>query len=218
MAVQVILASASPRRKDLLEQLGFNVKTIPSNVEEKRNDGEDPENYVKRMAREKVLAVVQRVHATQAPPTDAARTLRTASGLKDENARWVIGADTVVVLEGQIFEKPVDTHDAFEMLLRLEGREHQVITGFCVFDLKKSKEGIQAVRTSVRFKTMSKTEIERYIATGECADKAGAYAVQGVGSYLIEQIAGSYTNVVGLPLCQVVEMMQEMGAHDVIPF
>lgn len=216
MAVQVILASSSPRRKELLEQLGFSAKVIPSNVEEKRRDGEEPEMYVKRLAREKVLAVVQRVQATQTPANDLSRALRQTQ--REEPARWVVGADTVVVLEGHIFEKPTDTHDAFEMLLRLEGREHEVITGFCVYDLKKNKEGLQAVRTGVTFKTMSKTEIERYIAVGEGADKAGAYAVQGVGAYLVERIDGSYSNVVGLPLCQVVEMMQEMGAHDLLPF
>jgi septum formation protein len=216
MAVQIILASNSPRRKELLEQLGFVVKTIPSNVEEKRNDGEEPEMYVKRMAREKVLSVVARLQATQTPQSEVARSLRAAQ--KDEAARWVVGADTVVVLDGQIFEKPSDTHDAFEMLLRLEGRQHQVITGFCVYDLKKSKEGIQAVRTGVQFKSMTKTEIERYIGVGESSDKAGAYAIQGVGSYLVERIDGSYTNVVGLPLCQVVEMMQEMGAQEMLPF
>lgn len=216
MAVQVILASASPRRKELLEQLGFSVKVIPSNVEEKRRDGEEPEMYVKRLAREKVLNVVQRVQATQAPQTELARALRQTQ--REEPARWVVGADTVVVLESHIFEKPTDTHDAFEMLLRLEGREHEVITGFCVYDLKKNKEGLQAVRTGVTFKSMSKTEIERYISVGEGTDKAGAYAVQGVGAYLVERIDGSYSNVVGLPLCQVVEMMQEMGAHDLLPF
>ncbi|GMV40110.1 MAG: Maf-like protein [Myxococcales bacterium] len=216
MAIQVILASSSPRRKDLLEQLGFAVKVIPANVEEKRRDGEEPEMYVKRLAREKVLSVVQRVQATQTPQSETARALRGAQ--RDEPARWVVGADTVVVLDGHIFEKPADTHDAFEMLLRLEGRQHEVISGFCVYDLKKNKEGLQAVRTGVTFKAMSKTEIERYIGVGEGADKAGAYAVQGVGAYMVERLDGSYTNVVGLPLCQVVEMMQEMGANDLLPF
>jgi septum formation protein len=219
MASQLILASGSPRRKELLESLGFVVKAIPPNIDETRHDGEEAENFVKRLAREKVLAVVQRLHASLYTDEEgASRPLRSSVlGSKDET-RWVIGADTVVVLDGDVFEKPRDSHDAYEMLSRLSGTDHQVITGFCLYDIRKSKEGLQAVHTQVRFKELSKTEIEKYVELGEGADKAGSYAAQGVGAYFIEWLQGSYTNVVGLPLCQVVEMMQEMGARSILPF
>lgn len=217
MAVQIVLASSSPRRKELLEKVGFSVKAIPSTVTEERLPDEVPENYVKRLARDKVLNVVNRIRTTQydAGPQ---RVSRVTGKPADDVLRWVVGADTVVVLGNQVLEKPKDNLDAYEMLVNLAGREHVVITGFCVFDMRKDKEGIQCVRTNVRFKPMSKPEIEKYISVGESMDKAGSYAVQGVGAYLVESIEGSYTNIVGLPLCQVIQMMEEMGAHDLLPF
>lgn len=218
MAHPIILASASPRRKELLERLGFSVKTIPSNVVELRDEDETPENFVKRMARDKVLSVVDRLRANLSPAEEPApRGLRSQSASKDGGARWVIGADTVVVGD-EILGKPDDNVQAVEMLMTLEGKRHMVLTGFCIFDLVKSKEGIQAVRSEVLFKSLSRTEAEKYVSLGESLDKAGAYAIQGIGAYLADSITGSYTNVVGLPLCQVVEMMQEMGPEDVLPF
>lgn len=219
MREQLILASASPRRKDLLEQFGLSIKIIPSNIPEEMHGGEDAENFVKRLAREKVLMVVQRLKQTVLPEN--------YSSLPDEElhnierympARWVVGADTIVVLDDEILVKPKDNEDAFMMLQKLSGRIHKVITGFCLHDILKNKEGIQTVVTKVKFKTLVPREIEKYISVGEALDKAGAYAIQGSGSYLIDSIDGSYTNVVGLPLCQLVEMMQEMGAEDVLPF
>ncbi|PIE20226.1 MAG: septum formation inhibitor Maf [Proteobacteria bacterium] len=228
MAVQIILASASPRRKELLERIGFTVKVIPSAIDEVVLEGEGPENFVKRMARTKTLAVVDRLQQTMYPAAPggagagdmelAARRYPPGGGSRTAETRWVIGADTVVVLGDRILGKPKDTAEASEMLHRLSGSTHRVITGFCIHDLRKNKEGIQAVATEVRFKRISSTEIEKYIAVGESMDKAGAYAVQGVGAYLIDSITGSYTNVVGLPLCQTIEMMEEMGAHDILPY
>jgi len=93
-----------------------------------------------------------------------------------------------------------------------------VITGFCLYDMKKQKEGLQSVTTAVKFKKLSRQEIEKYLSLGESMDKAGAYAIQGVAGYFVDSIIGSYTNVVGLPLCQVVEMMEELGAHDILPY
>jgi septum formation protein len=215
MAFQIVLASASPRRKALLETLGVSVKAVPSSIEEVLLPDESAENYVKRMSREKVLSVVHRIRTTQYDQAPA-RPGRRREG--EEPLRWVVGADTVVVCDERILEKPKDNIEAFEMLSDLAGRTHTVLTGFCVFDMRKEKEGIQAVKTVVRFKNMGKNEIEKYISLGESMDKAGAYAVQGVGAYLVEHLEGSYTNVVGLPLCQVVQMMQEMGAHEVLPF
>ena len=219
MAVHIILASASPRRKELLERLGFNVKVIPSSVDELRLESESPENFAKRIAREKVLTVVNRLQTTLYPSGEPGVPPR-PSGLSRSvgETRWVIGADTIVVIDGRILGKPKDTTEAAEMLSSLSGNTHRVISGFCIHDLKKDKEGVQAVSTDVRFKRLTPAEVEKYIAVGESMDKAGAYAVQGVGAYLVDSIVGSYTNVVGLPLCQMVEMMEEMGAHDVLPY
>ncbi len=215
MPKSLILASNSPRRRELLERIGLTVRVMPANVAEERAPGESPECYVKRVARDKVLAVVERVRTSVGPGVRPARpSLR---GDADE-ARFVVGADTVVVLGERIFEKPADRAQALDMLQALCGRAHEVITGFCVFDMQKNKEGLQAVTTEVRFKSASARELEVYLNSGESMDKAGAYAIQGVGAYLVESLRGSYTNVVGLPLCQLVEMLAEMGASEVLPF
>ena len=216
MRQSLILASASPRRKELLERIGFTVREMPSSIDESILPDEAPENYVKRVSREKVLAVVKRIRANLYPSEYQADGV--SKMLPGEGMRWVVGADTIVVLNGTIFGKPSDQGEAMAMLSQLSGTEHQVITGFCLFDMVKNKEGIQAVTSTVQFKNASAEELEAYISAGESMDKAGAYAIQGVGSYLVEHLHGSYTNVVGLPLCQVVEMMQELGAEDVLPF
>jgi septum formation protein len=218
MAVQIILASASPRRKELLERLGFTVKVIPGNVDEIQLEEETPENFVKRMARTKTLAVVDRMQTTLYPTDADGAPIRTGYSGRGSDSRWVVGADTVVVVGDDVLGKPKDTAGAVEMLHRLSGQVHRVITGFCIHDLRKNKEGLQAVATEVTFKRLASSEIDKYIAVGESMDKAGAYAIQGVGAYLVDSIVGSYTNVVGLPLCQMVEMMEEMGAHDVLPY
>ena len=166
-----------------------------------------------------MLAAVKRLQATlYTSDVEARRSLAAGMPRVDETVRWVIGADTVVVVDDVIYGKPTDVQEAREMLQRLSGREHLVITGFCLFDLKRAREGLQAVTTVVKFKELTRTEIDAYVSVGESMDKAGSYAVQGVGSYLVEYLRGSYTNVVGLPLCQVIEMMEEMGARDVLPW
>jgi septum formation protein len=219
MAAPLTLASSSPRRKELLEKLGFTLRVVQANIDESQQAGELPEDYAKRMARTKVLMAVKRLQATiYTSDVEARRQLLSAQPRGDDPVRWVIGADTVVVVDDVIFGKPTDVQEAREMLMRLSGREHIVITGFCLFDLKRNREGLQAVTTVVKFKELTRGEVDQYVSVGESMDKAGAYAVQGVGSYLVEYLQGSYTNVVGLPLCQVVEMMQEMGAKDVMPW
>lgn len=218
MPGQLVLASASLRRKELLEMVGFAVKQMPSQMDETPFPDEVPEVFVKRMARGKVLTVVERIQQTLYPESEAARVDLGGRMTRESPLRWVLGADTAVVLDGKILGKPADHEEAAEMLRALQGREHLVTTGFCLVDMRKSKEGIQAIHTVVRFKRMNRQEIEKYLSVGESMDKAGAYAIQGVGAYLVDSIHGSYTNVVGLPLCQVVEMMEEMGAHDIMPF
>ena len=219
MAVQIILASQSPRRKDLLERMGFSVKVVPAQIDESQMEGELVENFVKRVAREKVLGVVGRLQTTLYPTDAAGQPLPTAAGGRRHiETRWVIGADTVVVQNNKVMGKPADTAEAVETLARLSGKRHRVLTGFCIHDLKKNKEGVQAVSTEVTFKRLSSSEIDKYISVGESMDKAGSYAIQGVGAYMVDSIVGSYTNVIGLPMCQVIEMMEEMGATDLLPY
>lgn len=212
MSVAIVLASASPRRKELLERIGFTVKSVPANVDENPMEGEAPDNYVKRLARAKTLATVDRMQQTLYPKEHL------VTSQLDESVRWVLGADTAVVLEDLILGKPKDPEDEGFMLESLSGRVHTVMTGFCLYDMYKNKEGLQAVTTLVKMKKLTPNELERYVASGEGLDKAGGYAIQGVGAYIIDSINGSYTNVVGLPLAQVVEMMQEMGAEELLPF
>ncbi len=217
MAAQLVLASESPRRRELLERVGFSVKPMPANVDETPLPGENAETYVKRLARLKVMSVATRIQQTLYPDVEHGRLPRGAT-VRDAPLRWVLAADTVVVQGNDVLGKPFDHDEAVYMLQQLQGNEHYVVTAFCLYDMRKSKEGTQAVTTLVRMKHMTLNEIEKYLAVGESMDKAGAYAIQGVGSYLIDSLVGSYTNVVGLPLCQVVEMMQEMGADDILPF
>jgi len=218
MAANLILASASPRRKELLERIGFTVKVVPSDADESAMEGEEHEEFVKRIARAKVVAVVQRLRSTLASPSGEIPTGASPLRKHDTSYRWVVGADTIVSLDGEVLGKPRDQDHAFEILSKLAGKEHRVLSGFCVFDMEKNKEGIQAVVSRVRMKPMTRPEIDKYLAIGESTDKAGAYAVQGVGAYLIDSIVGSYTNVVGLPLCQFMEMLEEMGAQDILPY
>ena len=208
----LVLASGSPRRKELLERAGFNIKVVPATIDEEPIAGETPVGYTKRLAREKVLSAVRRLQST------LYNTENPGWSGETDIPRWVVGADTVVTIDDMLLGKPTDVQEAREMLIRLAGREHTVITGFSLFDLRRDREGLQAVTTRVKFKPLTRSEIEAYVAAGESMDKAGAYAVQGVGAYLAEEITGSYTNIVGLPLCQVIEMMQEMGATDILPF
>ena len=170
----LILASQSPRRSELLQQAGIHFISRPANVDETVLAGESPESYVRRVAEEKAAAV-------QAGPDDI-----------------VLGADTVVVIDGRILGKPRDEGDALRMLEALSGRDHIVLTGIC---LRRATETILDIaKTRVWFQPCTRHELEQYVATGEPMDKAGAYAIQGLASKFIRQIEGSYTNVVGLPI------------------
>jgi septum formation protein len=171
---ELILASQSPRRKELLEAAGieFTVRVRP--VEEIHKTGESPVDYVRRLAREKANAVWERLDEV------------------------VLGADTIVVLDEHILEKPRDFDDAVRMLTMLAGREHSVITGIC---LRHAAGAIvDHAETRVRFLPMTALEIEEYVRSGEPMDKAGAYAIQGLASKFVERIDGCYFNVVGLPV------------------
>jgi septum formation protein len=183
-----ILASASPRRRELLAQAGFTFEVVPAHVAEVRKPGEDPIHFVTRLAREKAEAVA----VTHALTPDTI----------------VLGADTIVVVDEEILGKPRNEADAARMLRQLSGKTHQVITGVC---LAKGRERQRAAEvTFVRFNTLSDPEIDAYVATGEPLDKAGAYAIQGRAGRWVPRIHGCYFNVVGLPLALVSSMIEAM--------
>ena len=184
----LVLASASPRRRGFLHQLGYPFEVVTPATEEKARPGESATEYVLRNAAEKSADVAGRVAA----------------------GAVVIAADTVVVLRGRIMEKPQSAADAADMLQALSGQVHQVITGVCVRGPgRNGRPAVHAfaVSTDVEFTRLSEAEIAAYIASGEPMDKAGAYAIQGRAAYMIRQIRGSYTNVVGLPLTELVEIL-----------
>jgi septum formation protein len=183
----VILASASPRRRDLLSRAGVELRVITADVDESQQPGELPGAMVRRLARSKAE--------------------RVARGQVD--AALLVAADTIVVRDGAVLGKPVDAADAAAMLASLAGRSHEVITGFAV--VGPTREIVDAVTTRVRFRPLSAALIEDYVATGEPLDKAGAYGIQGIGGKLVASIDGSYTNVVGLPLVEVLDAIAALG-------
>ena len=181
-APQLILASQSPRRRYLLEQAGVTFTVIPSAVNEDSIQVTDPSRYVKTLA--------------QAKADDVAKHYPTS---------WVIGADTIVSIENTILGKPGNQEEARHMLARLSGQSHHVYTGYAIVCHTRQVRLTTAICTDVQFKHLNAAEIEWYIQTGEPFDKAGAYAIQGMGTFLVRRINGSYTNVVGLPVCEVIE-------------
>ncbi|WP_300464185.1 Maf family protein [Desulfobacula sp.] len=185
---KIILASQSPRRKELLEQIGVNIKVFPSTINEATVSLKNPEAYVKE------LSFLKATDISVAYPES-----------------WILGADTIVVVGDQLLGKPESKADAVEMLTKLNNCEHSVYTGFCVINQKKNAIVKQSVETKVYFKRLSHEEIHWYVNTGEPFDKAGAYAIQGVGAFLVKQISGSYSNVVGLPVCEVVETLKHLN-------
>ena len=190
MSEQIILASASPRRKELLEQIGLEFEVIPSNAAEIVRPDETPEDLVVRLSLDKATEVANR---------------------QDCVGRWFIGSDTIVLCNDQVLGKPVDKQHSAEMLRMLSGNQHQVISGYAILDRKTGEQRTEAVCTAVRFRELTDEEIARYIATGEPADKAGSYAIQGLGVCFVASIEGSYTNVVGLPLCRLTLALKELG-------
>ena len=190
---KLILASKSPRRKDLLEQAGLIFDVHPSRFDESSVPVSEPADYTITLACAKAEEI-----ALQYPD------------------HWVIGADTIVLINDTVLGKPADSAAAQEMLKRLSGKTHQVFTGFALYCDQLEKRISDAVCTDVTFKQLSANEIDWYTQTAEPFDKAGAYAIQGLGAYLVRRINGSYTNVVGLPVCEVIEILIQEGVIQLI--
>jgi len=190
----LILASASPRREALLRQIGIPFRQLVSDVEENEVKG-SPARKARILSEKKALGVLKRV-----------------------SNRWILGADTIVLIGNKILGKPSSRDEARSMLHLLSGERHRVITGFCILDPSGSLSHSESVATLVRVKPLSGQEIDAYIATGEPFGKAGGYAIQGVGSFIVESISGSYTNVVGLPVCALIKALQGIGAIMNFPF
>jgi len=193
---RLILASASPRRRELLAQVGFAFDVIPAHIPEEPLAGEVPEAYVMRLAGGKARAVFEA----------EATGNRVKGSEKQAESIVVLGADTTVTLDGHILEKPRDAEDAKRMLRMLSGRTHRVITGVAVVDA--GGEQVAAETTAVWFAEMTEDEIAEYVASGEPMDKAGAYGIQGRAAKWIPRIEGCYFNVVGLPLALVARMLE----------
>ena len=186
-APRLVLASASPRRMELLRAAGYAFDVVPAGVDERRLPSEIASDYVARLAEAKVAAVM-------------------SAATRD---RQILGADTVVVVDGRVLGKPADNDDAADMLRLLSGRAHDVLTGVA---LRLGDRSVRAVeRTIVHFDTLTDEQIRWYVASGEPRDKAGAYAVQGLGSRFVFRIEGSYSNVVGLPITVVGRLLQELA-------
>lgn len=186
--VSLYLASGSPRRRELLAQLGLSFERLATEVEEQRRAGETAEQYVKRLAQDKAQAGVA------VAPTDLP----------------VLGADTIVVLNNEVLEKPADTAAAADMLAKLSGQTHQVMTAVALADRQTTLECL--VVTEVTFRILSAEDIADYIASGEPMDKAGSYGIQGLGGNFVRKINGSYHAVVGLPLVETAELFSHFKA------
>ena len=184
----IILASKSPRRRYLLQQAGLSFRVIPSSIDETSVAISSPETYVRLLSEAKA-------HDVAAKYPD----------------KWVIGADTIVLQEDAILGKPGSLSEARAMIKRLSGQTHQVLTGYTICCKAKSRSFSETIKTDVLFKKLTDEEIEWYIHTKEPFDKAGAYAIQGLGTFLVKSINGSYTNVVGLPVCEVIEFLLKEG-------
>ena len=201
----LILGSQSPRRRELLRQIGLSFTVRTADVDETKYDTDDPEQTVCRICEAKSRAV-------------AAALPRAGSG--DPERALILTSDTIVVLDGRIMGKPKDEADAARMLSALSGREHAVYTAFSLLpageDLGDGRH-TEYVKTLVRFRPLSADEIRAYIASGEPMDKAGAYGIQGLGATLVEGIEGDYFTVMGLPLCRVAQRLKEYGIDALAP-
>lgn len=191
-AEPIVLASMSPRRKRIFEEMGIEIEVSPADIDEECDGKIDPVDFAVKTAAKKARTVAERLAEQGRRP-------------------WIVAADTIVVVENEVLGKPADAKEAKSMLSRLSGRTHTVITGWTVgVHLGEWVTGHS--ETAVTFHGLTKAQIEGYVATGEGADKAGAYAVQGIGAFLVDRIDGDYFNVVGLPVSRVVRALIDVGA------
>lgn len=197
----LIMGSQSPRRLELLKQCGIPVEVLPIEVDEAIMPGERPDAMATRLARQKGAGALYKLRQLG----------RAASG------RWILCADTIVHVTGELLGKPRDDDDARRMLRLLSGRTHNVTTGFVVHGPDAFDAPAYAETTAVTFRTLAEAEVQRYVRTREGHDKAGGYAIQGLGGAFVERIEGSYANVVGLPIHRVVEVLLKLGALEHYP-
>lgn len=183
--MNIILASGSPRRKEILENINLKFSVITSDIDERIFENEEPIQLVLRLAFEKCMSVAQN------NPSDL-----------------VIGADTIVVLDNEILGKPKNEEEAFNTLSKLSNREHQVITGMSIVNLENEKKIVDYAISNVKFKKLTDQDIKDYISTKECLDKAGSYGIQGYGALLVEEIKGDYFNIVGLPISKLSDILK----------
>lgn len=188
MSVKVVLASGSPRRRQLLELIGIEHEVLPSNIDETLRPRESPRRHAERLAREKASAIATR-----------------------EPGKITVAADTIVVINRKVLGKPRDDADAKRMLSMLSGREHTVITAVAVARGRKLRSAVEEVR--VKFRRLREDEIDAYIATREPMDKAGAYGIQGFGATIVECVNGDYFAVMGLPLARLVTLLRDLGVR-----
>lgn len=198
--MRIILASGSPRRAELLRAAGFEFEIRVADVDESIRAGESPQNYVRRLAAEKSATAMM----------DVAREGRERTAQSSASPVIILGADTTVVVDGEILGKPVDDAEAAAMLHRLSGRRHEVMTGVSV--RQGACEVGRVEISSVHFAPLTDADVAWYVASGEGRDKAGAYAIQGLASRFIPRIEGSYSNVVGLPVACVYELITEISS------
>ena len=185
---ELVLASASPRRKKFLQELGLSFIVCPAEIAEVPAAGEGADDYVLRMAEQKAELV----------------------GLEYPSA-WILSADTVVTIDNELLGKPSSPEEAVMMLMRLAGRTHEVRTGYCLMNKSEKTSILDSRQTQVRFAPFTAALARAYVLTGEPMDKAGAYGIQGRGGVLVESVSGSYSNVVGLPLAEIILLLQRKG-------
>ncbi|MGI9590902.1 MAG: Maf family protein [Myxococcota bacterium] len=187
----LVLASASPRRRELLSRAGVRFEVRPAHIPEERDPGETPASFARRLARDKALAVARKLPA--------------------DGARLVLGADTIVVTDSEVLGKPRDPDHAVELLRRLVGRDHRVITAVAVVAPGGGPVHEAVVESTVRMRDATVDELRAYVSTGESLDKAGAYALQGEGRRFVEGVSGSETNVIGLPMEETLGLLRSAG-------
>jgi septum formation protein len=204
----LLLGSASPRRRDILGSLRLPFVVLPADIAEDAFEGETPSPYLERIVLAKLAAIWARIAREGAPAA------------APDGVAAVLVADTTVVIDGAIVGKPADEADALAILSRLVGRTHEVFTRYAIARPEPGEDAVLAsrtVRTEVRLRTAAPAEVAAYARTGEGLDKAGAYAAQGIGSFLVEGVTGSYSNVVGLPACELIRDLTRLGLLAAFP-